>query len=65
MRDTESKQNSPLIFRKQRALALLRARDFPAARPQLEAIIKADPSDADAWTWLSMIYAQSGPVGEF
>ncbi len=46
-------------------MSLLRARNFPEARNLLEEIVRNDRTDVDAWTYLSMIYAQTGPVGEY
>ncbi|HYA27640.1 MAG TPA: tetratricopeptide repeat protein [Acidobacteriota bacterium] len=51
--------------KKQRAESLLRERNFPEARRLLEEIVGSDRTDVDAWMYLSMIYAQTGPVGEF
>lgn len=51
--------------KKQRATSLLREKNFPEAKRLLEEIVRSDGMDADAWMYLSMIYAQTGPVGEF
>ena len=51
--------------KKQRAVLLIKGRNFPEAKKLLEEMIKSDRSDVDAWTYLAMIYAQTGPVGEF
>ena len=51
--------------KKQRAESLLRAKNFPEAKRLLEEIVRSDQADVDAWMYLSMIYAQTGPVGEF
>ncbi len=55
----------PLPEKKQRAISLLKEKNIPEAKRLLEEIIESDRMDADAWTYLSMIYAQTGPVGEF
>jgi len=51
--------------KKQRAVSLLRGKNFPEAKILLEEIVRSDRTDVDAWMYLSMIYAQTGPVGEF
>jgi protein O-GlcNAc transferase len=59
------KKDMSLPEKKQRAISLLRAKNFPEAKRLLEEIVSSDRTDVDAWTYLSMIYAQTGPVGEF
>lgn len=51
--------------KKQRAISLLREKKFPEAKQFLEEIVLSDRTDVDAWIYLSMIYAQTGPVGDF
>ena len=51
--------------KKQRVLSLLREKKFLEAKALLEQMVSADRADADAWMYLSTIYAQTGPVGEF
>lgn len=49
----------------QRAVSLLRGKNLPEAKRLLEEIVSSDRTDVNAWIYLSMIYAQTGPVGEF
>jgi predicted O-linked N-acetylglucosamine transferase (SPINDLY family) len=51
--------------KKQRAVALLRGKNFSEAKKLLEEIVQSDRADADTWIYLSMIYAQTGPLSEF
>ena len=51
--------------KKQRAISLLRGKNFPEAKRLLEEIVSSDRTDVNAWMYLSMIYAQTGPVDEF
>ncbi|MDH5513061.1 MAG: hypothetical protein OEY27_07605, partial [Gammaproteobacteria bacterium] len=51
--------------KKQRVLSLIRGRNFPEAKRLLEEMISSDQMNVEAWIYLSMIYAQTGPVSEF